>query len=295
MTDTLQSKGRHATGLQTRLLRAGKLPLLFPALGFSATVCLAPASLLIGCGNAAGRASLAGGIAQNAHGIFLTAASYRSAVLRTNPLAYFPFDSAKEGSIVNGYSANPVGGAAIAKGGAIKSNPKDAYLLLSGSGQYVTTTVWDGIPGTASIVAWVNLATLPSAAGHFFDIAAESQAGNDFDLQFQTDNALYFYTGAGENTSYTPPPSSLVGQWNMVAVTYRGGQPPHSFRKIYWNGTLVASFQGAVDSASKESYFSIGASLVWSGRFFDGGIDDLALWNRALKSSEIATIYNAAQ
>jgi hypothetical protein len=35
-----------------------------------------------------------------------TVSSYRNAVLRTNPLAYFPFDSAKQGSIVNGIRRN---------------------------------------------------------------------------------------------------------------------------------------------------------------------------------------------
>jgi hypothetical protein len=54
----------------------------------------------------------------------------------------------------------------------------------------------------ASIMAWVNLATLPSQARRFFYLAGESQAGNDLDVQFENDNALKFYTAAGGHLTY---------------------------------------------------------------------------------------------
>jgi hypothetical protein len=217
---------------------------------------------------------------------------YRRVVLATTPIAYFPLDSAKEGSIVGGYTTTFVGGASIIKGGPIQDEQHDHSVSLSGNGQYLTTSLSGGIPGTGTMIAWVNLAALPGTLNRFFYVSGESEDTNDFDVQFQTDNAVYFYTGAGENTSYVPPVSSLVGEWHMIAATYQGGDP--GFRYIYWDGVLVATGFNKVDSSPKTNQFNVGESLVWTGRYFQGEIDDVAVWNRALTSKEVRRIYHAA-
>jgi hypothetical protein len=38
----------------------------------------------------------------------------------------------------------------------------------------------------------------------------------------------------------------------------------------------------------KTGVFSIGASTVFGGRFFNGGIEEAALWDRALRAAEIS-------
>jgi glucose/arabinose dehydrogenase len=150
------------------------------------------------------------------------ASAYQRAVLKTKPLAYFPLNSPKQGSVKNIFSVTLVNGATLAKKGPIETDKRNRYLSMSGT-QYATTSLSGGISGTGSMVAWVNLSELPSTAGQYFYVSGETQSGNDFDLQFQNDNNLYFYTGQGENTEYTPDPSTLVGKWNMIAVTYDGG------------------------------------------------------------------------
>jgi hypothetical protein len=223
----------------------------------------------------------------------LPASDYINTVLSTSPLAYFPLDSKKEGSLVNGYTLTLVGGAAIVRPGAPLEEPHNRTLSLNGKMQYAKSSLYGGVPGTGSIVVWVKLAELPSHAGHFFYVCGESEFGNDFDLQFETDNTLVFYTGAGEKTIYGPPLHSLVGKWNMVAVTYSGG--PYGFRYIYWNGRLVAGTNSSIDNQSKSKQFSIGYSMVFPNRDFDGEIDDVAVWNRALTAGEIHSLWAAAQ
>jgi hypothetical protein len=41
----------------------------------------------------------------------------------------------------------------------------------------------------------------PALESRFDYVAGISQSGNDFDLQFETDNALRFYTAAGSNVA----------------------------------------------------------------------------------------------
>jgi Concanavalin A-like lectin/glucanases superfamily/PEP-CTERM motif len=148
-----------------------------------------------------------------------------------------------------------------------------------------------GISGRGSMVAWVNLNRLPSASGTYFYIAGESQNSNDFDIQFQNDDRLYFYTGAGENTSYQPDPGTLVGHWNQIAVTYDSAA---GFRNIYWNGVLVASALGGINPAAKTSSFTIGYTPVFPGRDFDGLIDEVAVFDYALNAGQVSQLYATA-
>lgn len=224
--------------------------------------------------------------------------AYVSGTLADNPLGFWTLATTNGADLANGYSSTYLNGATTTAPGTgvpLSGFPSNAALTLDGNNvtqDYVTTGLSGGISGTGSIVAWVNLAELPSTAGAYFYIAGESQVGNDFDLQFENDNKLYFYTGAGENTSYTPNPSSLVGQWNQIVVTYAGGAS--GFRDIYWNGVLVSSFTGSVDAASKTSTFTIGYSPVFGGRDFDGNIDEVAVFGSALTSMQVSQLYSFA-
>jgi hypothetical protein len=140
------------------------------------------------------------------------------------------------------------------------------------------------------MMAWVNLAALPSDARRFFYVMGESQNGNDLDVQFETDNQLKFYTAAGGHVSFTPPPDKLLDQWHLILVTL---DTPTKTRVIYWDGKSVASDKGS-GAPNKSGAFTIGESQIFKGRFFKGGIQEVALWNRALKADEVDAIYAAS-
>jgi hypothetical protein len=63
------------------------------------------------------------------------------------------------------------------------------------------------------------MAALPSADGHFFYVAGESQVGNDLDVQFENESALKFFTASGGHLTYAPPPATLVKRWHMIVAT----------------------------------------------------------------------------
>jgi uncharacterized protein (TIGR03437 family) len=214
-----------------------------------------------------------------------------SAVEATNPLAYFRLESSA-GTSENSnatYAYSP-GGVVVSSPGAPIGLPCNNYALLNGTAGYINTTLVGNIGTAGSIMAWVNLSQLPSIAGHYFYIAGESQTGNDFDLQFTTDNFLRFYTTDNDvNLSYAPNASTLVGQWHLIIVTFDATAQTHA---IYWDGALVAS-DAASSFTNKTTAFEIGASSVFSGRDFAGGIDEVAVWNYALTPSQAAAIFAA--
>lgn len=217
-------------------------------------------------------------------------ADFVTAVTSTHPIAYYRLDGTSGKSLVGTTTYKPVGGVAIAMPGAPIGIANNHFAKLDGRTGYFLTTQAGGITTTASIMAWVNLAELPSKTGHLFYVAGESESGNDLDLQFETDNVLKFFTMGSGHLDYAPPPATLVNQWHMIVATL---DTQSKTRAIYWDGKSVATDQGGGE-AGKKNAFTIGYSTVFSGRFFDGGIEEVALWNRALKANEVATIYAAS-
>jgi hypothetical protein len=214
-----------------------------------------------------------------------------TAVVATHPVAYYRLEATVGRSQVGTTSYKAVGGVGSAAPGAPIGIANNHYAKLNGVDGYILTTQAGGVSTDASMMAWVNLDKLPSEAGRFFYVMGESQNGNDLDVQFETDNQLKFYTAAGGHLTYVPAPATLVNQWHMVVVTM---DTPTNTRVLYWDGKVAATDKGG-GRAGKTSTFSIGASTVFGGRWFQGGIDEVALWNRALKAAEVADIYAAAK
>jgi hypothetical protein len=210
-------------------------------------------------------------------------------VLSTHPIAFYRIDATSGKSLVGATTYKTVGSVEIANSGAPVPSANGHYVKLDGKTASVTTTQMGGIGAAASIMAWVDLAQLPSKAGRLFYVAGESEVGNDLDVQIDTDDGVKFWTAAGGHISYTPSPGSLIGQWHQIVVTL---DTTTGARAIYWDGKSVATDKGG-GQAGKKSVFTIGATPVFSGRFFYGAIDEVALWNRALKPAEVAAIYAA--
>jgi hypothetical protein len=226
----------------------------------------------------------------NCPAIHATDADFVAAVVSTHPLAYYRLDSTGGKSLAGATTYKFVGGVTSNSPGASIGGALTYFASLDGRTGYILTTQAGGVGTAASMMAWVNLAELPSKTGRIVYVAGESENGNDFDLQFESDNQLRFYTASGGHLSYAPPSATSVNQWHMIVATL---DTQTQTRVIYWDGKPVAHDKGSGE-AGKKSVFSIGESTVFTGRFFKGGIQETALWNRALKASEVAAIYAAS-
>jgi hypothetical protein len=215
------------------------------------------------------------------------ATGFIQTVEATHPLVFFPL-AALEGHSVAGqakYTAS--GGVTVIPGAPLGVGTSDNGLALNGTDGYVKTDFHGGIGNAGSMMVWVNLAELPSKALHILYVGGESERANDFDLQFESDGGLHFYTAAGSNLKFVPPAATLLGPWHMIVVTvdFNSGA-----RAIYWDGAPVAKDTGG-GKPTKTSEFTLGESTVFTGRFFNGSIDEAALWGRALGAAEVAKIY----
>ena len=222
----------------------------------------------------------------------IQAADYVSVVTNTpDLLGYWRFDPVfQTNSVVNGYTGALQGNAQIGAPGSgcpLASDQANQGLLLDGVNSYLTTSLTGQITSQGTVLVWVYLTAQPSTAGHIFQITSQAAGGNDFDFQIETDNHTYFFTDSGGSTVYAQP--LPLNQWHFLAATFIA----NSTRCIYLDGRLVAS-STAGSHAVNNNAFWIGNNSLFGPRLFQGRLDEVALFNRALTASEIAAVYSAA-
>jgi hypothetical protein len=210
-----------------------------------------------------------------------------AAVASTRPIAFYRLNAASGRSEIGTTAYSPKGGVTATEPGLFGAGSQS--VKLDGHDGYIVTTQAGGVNGAASIMAWVNLDSLPSEQGRYFYVAGESENGNDLDLQFENDNILKFYTAGGGHISYQPPQATLVHRWHMILVTLNTATQS---RVMYWDGKAVANDKGD-GRPNKTGVFSIGESTVFRGRYLQGQVEEVALWNRPLRAEEVSAIYNS--
>ena len=90
----------------------------------------------------------------------------------------------------------------------------------------------------------------------------------------------------GDLTDRDTGQAILNNQWHHVAMTYDS-----NFNvKVYLNGILVSTGI-SVDPLEFYGQVHIGHYLNWGNQYFQGRIDEVLVWNRALSSEEIAGLY----
>ena len=110
-------------------------------------------------------------------------------------------------------------------------------------------------------------------------------------------NGFYFHTSENNNSGIKVKP----GQWSFVVGTYDGNS-----LRLYVNGReeVQVNYQGNITSMPAEGFLSIGsedgrtrtACPDCNGtRYFDGLIDEVSIYDRALTNAEIQSIYSAGE
>jgi hypothetical protein len=193
---------------------------------------------------------------------------------------------------------------ASARNGAITGATRVATGKVGGAlsfdGVNDWVTVLDGAAGTPldltngmTLEAWVNPATMN---GWETIILKERGGANSQALSY----ALYAADGVGA------PPSGVVrvgtadrtlralaaltpGQWAHIATTYDGIN-----QRMFINGVEVSSRPQAGNMAVGNQPLRIGGNQVFSGEFYNGLIDNVRIYNRALTAAELSAEITAA-
>ena len=171
----------------------------------------------------------------------------------------------------------------------VSCSPTPRSVYLSGS-NYVAVPGYTEINTFAgnqlTIEAWVSASSLKPQywEGSIISKSAEiAGVQSGFDLRMGA-NGIDFNLGTGtgwQSAYYNFAPDVL--RWYHVAGVFDGDSV-----KLYIDGQRVAAllYSGTFNNNTEPLF--IGESVTWSGRNFHGRIDEVKVWNRALKPGELA-------
>ncbi|MFH1386495.1 MAG: LamG domain-containing protein, partial [bacterium] len=147
------------------------------------------------------------------------------------------------------------------------------------------------IPAQFSVSAWFKLNSLPGA-NIFYGVISKGDydTGNGYEIYIRSSNTgtqpnkICWELGPTRSYSLAIPP---IGDWTHVVGTFNG-----SLMNFYVNGTFNDSV--AATLITNALPFRIGRrySNVNNGETFDGIIDEVGFFNRALTAAEVLAIYN---
>ncbi len=175
--------------------------------------------------------------------------------------------------------------------GTVLGNPKWATgkfkgaLDLDGAGDYVDCgnspifTFQDAI----TVSVWVNLRTAPTAW-----MAAVAKGENAWRISCNnTSQSFHFGVTYYTNANYSANGAITVGlnEWHHVAGTYE-----NSTIKLYVDGVLDTTTASAAAMGKSTTNLFIGENSESTGRTWNGLLDDVRIYRRALSASEIGVM-----
>jgi trimeric autotransporter adhesin len=211
---------------------------------------------------------------------------YDTAVLASNPTAYWTLadtsgttavnltgNAAYNGTYVGGYTQNATGPFAGAL--ATTFNGSTGHVQLPG--------IWGGT-AEATVIAWFN-----QSGGGGFQAIVESTDTSFAHLQTNTGggNVWYYTGGASSNLPIITP---LYSNWRMAVITTANG-----IQREYLDGVVIGSntiTYSTIQPTPNNGLF-IGRGFG-GGRYFNGSIANVAIYDRALTPTEVTSLFNSS-
>jgi hypothetical protein len=215
------------------------------------------------------------------------AGPYADAILANNPYAYYRLNETGGTTVQdasgNGRNGTFVNAPALNQAGALAEPGNSAVRFTASSGQYVNIPLAFGGAGWSQVTveAWINIA---AATSDFQAIV--SSTGLDF-VHFQAYVAGQNVVYATPNNANLPIISQSLAGWHHVVMTAKSGE-----QALYIDGTLAGSASATFTNLTGASSLRIGSG--YSNRFFNGLIDEVAIYSTALTEAQIDTHYAAA-
>jgi hypothetical protein len=166
---------------------------------------------------------------------------------------------------------------------------------LDGSDDYVQVSDSPSLNigvGDFSLHLWVNYAVVKTGDYVLLPNVFISQDEGGYSTHkwvfFSSDNGLYFHINNAGSYTFVGPVAFTpqAGQWYQLTVTRSG-----TLYSFYVNGALAGTVTDSMSIPDVSAPMTIGQAEGHG--FFNGLIDEAAIFNRALAADEVASIYNS--
>lgn len=195
-------------------------------------------------------------------------------------------DSAGSNTLTNNNST-VFAAAKINNGGDFERSNGNFFEITDGSQSGLDLT-------DMSISAWFKLESLPTT-GQAYSIAAKMGHGgtNAYELAYCNEGGtlrFQYYTESGLGGGAFKYDTTLsTGTWYHVVITLSG-----TTAQYYLDGSSVSGTGSSYAPRNATSPFRIGSgNLMEATDYFDGFIDEVGIWSRAISSAEVTELYNS--
>ena len=206
-------------------------------------------------------------------------------------IAWWPLNGS-----TNDLGPNALNGTGYNIVGATGQNGKSggAYAFNGVSSQITVTNNAVLNPVTAiTVSAWFQIAGNTGATQGVISKDISSPIANPpyaLQINASTNTLQYYQTSTSTTTptnSVSTPVLTYGNNWYFISGTFEGNT-----MRVYFNGELSET-STLSDIAPTTGMLRIGQQKTGSGRWFNGTIDDVRIYNRALSASEINQLYLA--
>lgn len=178
-------------------------------------------------------------------------------------------------------------GTGILGTGADMESTNNEYLSVA------SNSIWDWTTSNdRSLSMWIK--TESDITNQGLCVRWSNEGGNNKNLLVRLNASGYVqvYVGSGSSTGVNVTGSTDVSDqaWHHIVITWNG-TVDDKFR-IYVDGSLDATSATASPGAAS-STLRFGGYSGGSGTAFDGIIDEVGWWSKALTSTEVTALYNS--
>lgn len=223
-------------------------------------------------------------------GLNMAMAQVPSYVPSNGLVGWWPFNGNANDESGNGYNGT-VNGATLTTDRFGVANK--AYSF-DGIDDYIAIANSSGLTFNSGVTfsAWINASTLKMAS--IVDKVPVCSTGNNSGFRINVRDNGEVHTGIGcygVGIGSVAPNAYANNTWRLVTGTWG----PDGIAKIYIDGQLIQSIQSNYFSISNSDIVEIGKGNYSSlYEQFEGKIDDIGIWNRALTQQEITNLYTSS-
>jgi hypothetical protein len=170
-------------------------------------------------------------------------------------------------------------------------NAASAYSF-NGTSSYITIPTSASLESPATAVtfsAWINLAGYSLVGQPFGPILTKSDnSANAFMYRFTVDfNGTGYYAGTNNwTTNIGAAYQFQLNQWYMITAALDSDSA-----YFYVNDSLIATQPFATNILNNTLPLEIGRDMPGITEIFNGTLDDIGIWNRALTQQEITNLF----
>jgi hypothetical protein len=186
-----------------------------------------------------------------------------------------------------------------ADGGGVTGKAGDRALSFGGTGVMTVASAaagaFDAVVASneVAVSAWTYGSPAQPSAGYLFYAGGAADGSGTRVLGAHlpwSDSVIYWDTGgccdSGQHRIAVGEPNAMMwrGRWNHYVFQKKG-----NWKEIWQNGQLLTSGENVAPMLAFRS-FLLGAGSVAGTNPYDGLVDDVAMWSRALTASQIGAL-----